>query len=131
MKETRYVKLAKSLFHTLVHSRIPLYLHRKSNHVFTVWQHITLLVIRQYENKSYRRFTDWLEETYYLQMFLQLSRISHYTTLQQKFTERIQNSLLEKVLQSFIVLSDIIHAFVGIDATGFKITTCVLNTIVK
>ncbi len=124
MKETRYVKLAKSLFHTLVHStRIPLYLHRKSNHVFTVWQHITLLVIRQYENKSYRRFTDWLEETYYLQMFLQLSRIPHYTTL-QKFTERIQNSLLEKVLQSFIVLSDIIHAFVGIDATGFKITTC-------
>jgi hypothetical protein len=46
LKETRYVKLAKSLFHTLVHSRIPLYLHRKSNPVFTVWQHITLLVIR-------------------------------------------------------------------------------------
>ena len=56
-------------------------------------------------------------------MFLQLSKIPHYTTL-QKFTERIQNSLLEKVLKSFIILSDIIHAFVGIDATGFIITTC-------
>jgi len=50
--------------------RIPLFLHRKSNHIFTVWQHIVLLlVIRQYEAKSYRLFVDWLvEEAYYLRM---------------------------------------------------------------
>jgi hypothetical protein len=28
--------------------------HRKSNHIFIVWQHIVLLVMRQYEGKSYR-----------------------------------------------------------------------------
>src|SRR6476619_4624286 len=48
--------------------RIPLFLHRKSNHIFTVWQHIVLLVIRQYEAKSYRLFVDWLVEAYYLRM---------------------------------------------------------------
>src|SRR5215469_4384408 len=46
---------------------------------------ITLLVIRQYEWKSYRLFVDWL--------VLQLSRIPHFTTL-QKFTKRISGTVL-------------------------------------
>ena len=33
-------------------------------------------------------FTDWLVKAYYLRLFLQLSKIPHYTTL-QKFTDRI------------------------------------------
>ncbi|HYA83690.1 MAG TPA: hypothetical protein VEH06_09625, partial [Candidatus Bathyarchaeia archaeon] len=51
-------------------ARIPLFLHRKSNHIFTVWQHMVLLVIRQYEGKSYRLFVDWLLEAYYLDYML-------------------------------------------------------------
>jgi hypothetical protein len=42
-----------------------LFLHRKSNHVFTIWQHLVLLTIRQYEGKSYRMFVEWLFEAYY------------------------------------------------------------------
>jgi hypothetical protein len=49
-----------------------------------------------------------------------LSRIPHFTTL-QKFTDRISNSLLEKIISSFIVISGTKHIF-GIDSTGFKIT---------
>ena len=41
-----------------------------------------------YEGKSYRMFVDWLVEAYYLRLFLQLSRIPHFTTL-QKFADRI------------------------------------------
>ena len=52
--------------------------------------------MRQYEGKSYRMFTDWLVEAYYLRLFLQLSKIPHYTTL-QKFTDRINIKVLEKV----------------------------------
>ena len=40
----------------------------------------------QYEGKSYRMFAEWLVEAYYLRMFLQLSHIPHYTTL-QNFSE--------------------------------------------
>ena len=79
----------------LRNARIPLFLCRKSNHIFTVWQHMVLLVIRQYEGKSYRMFSEWLVEAYYLRTFLQLSHIPHFTTL-QKFTERINGILLEK-----------------------------------
>ena len=60
-------------------------------------------------------------EAYYLRSFLRLSRIPHFTTL-QKFTDRIKNSLLEKIISSFIVISGTKHIFVGIDSTGFKIT---------
>ena len=109
------------MLRVLRYARIPLFLHRKSNHIFTVWQHMVLLVIRQYEAKSYRLFVDWLVEAYYLRMVLQLSHIPHFTTL-QKFTERISGTLLGKIISSFIILTKIGQLFVGIDSSGFKAT---------
>ena len=76
---------------------------------------------RQYEGKSYRMFTDWLVEAYYLRLFLQLSKIPHYTTL-QKFTDRINIMVLGKIISSFILFTGTRHIFTGIDSTGFKIT---------
>jgi hypothetical protein len=66
-------------------------------------------------------FADWLIEAYYLRLFLQLSRIPHYTTL-QKFTDRINIIILGKIISSFILFTGTRHIFTGIDATGFKIT---------
>ena len=87
-----------------------------------MWQHLVLLTIRQYEGKSYRMFVEWLVEAYYLRLFLGLSRIPHFTTL-QKFADRISNTLLEKIISSFIVISACTkHIFAGIDSTGFKMT---------
>src|SRR3989440_11040602 len=91
------------MLRVLRNARIPLFLCRKSNHIFTVWQHMVLLVIRQYEGKSYRMFSEWLIEAYYLRMFLQLSHIPHYSTL-QKFSCRINGTILEKIISSFILL---------------------------
>jgi hypothetical protein len=66
-------------------------------------------------------FTDWLVEAYYLRLFLQLSKIPHYTTL-QKFTDRINIMMLGKIVSSSILLTNTRYIFTGIDATGFKIT---------
>ena len=66
-------------------------------------------------------FTDWLGEAYYLRLFLQLSKIPHYTTL-QKFTDRINVVMLGKIISSFILFTGTRHIFAGIDSTGFKIT---------
>ena len=109
------------MLHVLRNARIPIFLHRKSNHIFTVWQHMVLLVIRQDQGKSYRMFSEWLVEAYYLRTFLQLSHVPHFTTL-QKFTERINGTLLEKIISSFIILTKIGQLFVGIDSSGFKAT---------
>ena len=112
------------MFRVLKKARIPLFLHIKSNHIFTVWQHIVLLVLRQYENKSYRMFSEWLVEAYYLRMSLQLSHIPHYTTL-QKFAARISGTILAKILSSFILLllNYVNSLFIGIiDSSGFKVS---------
>jgi hypothetical protein len=83
---------------------------------------LLLVMIRQYEGKSYRMFVDWIVEAYYLRMFLQLSHTPHYTTL-QKFAARINGTLLEKIISSFILLLiNIRKIFAGIDSTGFTIT---------
>ena len=123
LKESRYVRLANTMYRVLRNSRIPLVLHRKSNHVFTMWQHLVLLTIRQYEGKSYRMFTEWVVQAHYLRLFLGLSRIPHFTTL-QKFTDRINNALLGKIISSFIVISGTRRVFVGIDSKGFKKNSC-------
>src|SRR6478752_7817102 len=123
LKESRYVRLASTIYRVLRNSRTPLFLHRKSNHVFTIWQHlVVLLTIRQYEGKSYRMFAEWLFEAYYLRMFLQLSHTPHYTTL-QKFSSRINGTILAKIIiASFIILTGTRYVFAGIDSTGFKLT---------
>jgi Transposase DDE domain len=66
-------------------------------------------------------FDEWLVEAYYLRIFLQLSHIPHYTTL-QKFSSRISGTILEKIISSFMLLANIRKIFTGIDSTGFKIT---------
>src|SRR5436190_12663532 len=110
------------MFRILNKSRIPLFLHKKSNHIFTVRQQIVLLVLRQYENKSYRMFVEWLLEAYHLRMFMQLSHIPHYTTL-QKFAARVSDTILGRIISSFmLLLCNIRRLFIGIDSTGFKIT---------
>ncbi|HET7390920.1 MAG TPA: hypothetical protein VFJ51_08870, partial [Nitrososphaeraceae archaeon] len=116
MKESKYVKLAHTMLCILKNVRmLPLFIHRKSNHIFAVWQHLILLTIRQYNGKSYRMFTEWLVvEAYYLRMFLKLSRIPHFTTL-QKFTDRITGTI-----SSFILLTTSKQIFFGIDSSWFK-----------
>ena len=111
------------LFRVLNNSRIPLFLHKKSNHIFTSWQHITLLAIRQYEGKSYRMFVEWLVEAYYLRTFMRLSHVPHYSTL-QKFAARITGTILERIISSFILLLGNItrRLFIGRDLSGFKLS---------
>ena len=82
---------------------------------------MVLLTVRQYEGKSYRMFVEWLVEAYYLRLFLQLSCIPHFTTL-QKFADRINSTLLGKIIASFIILTGTRCIFAGIDSTGFKLT---------
>jgi len=65
-------------------------------------------------------FAEWLIEAYYLRIFMKLSHIPHYTTL-QKFAEKINGKLLWKIISSFIMLLNINRLFIGIDSSGFKL----------
>ena len=67
-------------------------------------------------------FTEWLVEAHYLRMFLKISRIPHFTTL-QKFMDRIAGTFLQRMISSFIIIiGKVNHIFFGIDSSGFKST---------
>ena len=119
MKPSRYVKMARTMMQIVKRARLPPYLHKTSNHVYTVWQHLILLVLRQYEAKSYRRFVDFLDECIGVQQFLGLSRIPHYTTI-QKAGARLSNGMLIRILESFVMHAKIKNIFAGIDSTGLS-----------
>ena len=110
--------MIRSMMQIIKRARVPPYLHRKSNHMYTVWQHLILLALRQYESKSYRMFIDFLDECIGVQQCLGLSAIPHYTTL-QKAAARLDVAMLQRILESFVIHARIKSVFAGIDATGF------------
>jgi hypothetical protein len=110
------------MFRILDHARIPLFLHKESNHIFTVLQHIVLLALRQYENKSYRMFVEWEMESYYLRIFMKLSHIPHYTTLQKFACCENKWYIIEDNFLIHILLLNINRLLIGIDSSGFKTT---------
>ncbi len=68
-------------------------LHPKSKHTFSIRQHIILLVLRQYESKSYESFVEWLEAATGIVLQLHLKTIPHFTIL-QKAAARISQAML-------------------------------------
>ncbi len=116
MKESRYVKLAKTMLDVLMTVKMPLYVYRKSNFIYTEWQHLILLTVSHYEEKSYRRLVELLYEGFYLRMYLQ--KVQYYATL-QKFAARLDGSTLQNIF-SFIILNKIRKLFLGIDVSGFR-----------
>lgn len=99
--------------------RVPFYLHNRSNHIFTLHQHIIMLVLRQYESKSYESFVEWLQASNNIVSMLGLDRIPHYTTL-QKVAARLSETLLHIAIGRFIGLVCPGKVFAGADATGFE-----------
>ncbi|MDE1863744.1 MAG: IS5 family transposase [Thaumarchaeota archaeon] len=87
--------------------------------MYTVWQHLILLTLRQYECKSYRRFVEFLQESFGMMQYLGLSKIPHYTTL-QKAAARLTHGILIKMLESFVMYCRIRKIFAGIDSTGLS-----------
>jgi len=119
MRPSRYIRMVQAMMSIIKRARIPPYMHRRSNHVYTVWQHLVLLVLRQYERKSYRRYFDFLHECVGVRQLLGLSKIPHYTTL-QKAAARLTHGILIRILESFVMHARIRKMFAAIDSTGLS-----------
>ena len=98
---------------------VPLFLHPKSKHTFSIHQHIVILVLRQYESKSYESMVEWLEVATEITQMIHLKTIPHFTTL-QKAAARLSDVLLHVAIGRFIQHACTGKIFAGIDATGFE-----------
>ena len=102
---------------------VPLFLYPKSKHTFSIHQHIILLVLRQYESKSYESFVEWLDVATEITLQLHLKTIPHFTTL-QKAAARLSDILLHVAIGRFIQMISPGKIFAGADATGFEDRHC-------
>ena len=117
--KNKYQRMIALMRQILRKMRVPFYLHNKSNHIFTLHQHIIMLVLRQYESKSYESFVEWLEVSDRVVQMLELKCIPHFTTLQKAAT-RISEILLHVAIGRFIGMVSPGRIFAGADATGFQ-----------
>ena len=119
--QNKLFKVVRGLKSRLGRLAVPLHRCRRSNHIFTQHQLLVLLVLRQWSGKSYREFCVLVEVCTALLEELGLRRLPHFTTL-QKFAQRVQQALLDRLLGSFADLVDgPLH--LAIDSTGFSCTS--------
>lgn len=120
-RESRYLKIVKSVFIVCRRQAIPLYSSKYSRKDFTIWQHIAILVMFQRIGKSYREFVDdWLSVSSAIVKALGLElKLPHYTTL-EKFGLRISSVLLERVMGGFLFLVRCRKQDLGADSTGMS-----------
>jgi hypothetical protein len=82
-----------------------------------------MLVLRQYESKSYESFVEWLHISSEITVMLGISIIPHFTTL-QKAAARLSDILLHVAIGRFIRIISPSKIFAGADATGFEERHC-------
>ncbi|MDE1767436.1 MAG: transposase, partial [Thaumarchaeota archaeon] len=78
-----------------------------------------MLVLRQYESKSYESFVEWLQVTTEVTQMLGIRNIPHFTTL-QKAAARLSSVMLHLAIGRFIGIVSPGKIFAGADATGFE-----------
>ena len=121
--KNKYQRMIALMRQILKKMHVPLYLYPKSKHVFSVHQHIIMLVLRQYESKSYESFVEWLHVSDGITAMLGINTIPHFTTL-QKAASRLSDVLLHVAIGRFIQITSPDKIFAGADATGFEDRHC-------
>ncbi len=96
-----------------------LFLHHKSQHTFSIHRYIALLVLRQYESKSYKGFVEWMHVSTQITLQLHLKTTPHFTAL-QKAAARISDAALHVAIGQFIGIASPGSILEGINATGFE-----------
>jgi hypothetical protein len=119
-KESRYIRIVRTVFNVCRRQCVPLYSSKFSRRDFTLWQHIALIVLMQRVRKSYREYVDdYLTTTEGLLRVLGLTKIPHFTSI-EKFLLRVPSTLLERVIGGFIGLTRIRSQVFAPDSSGFS-----------
>jgi len=100
-------------------AQIPLYTSRFSNKIFTNVQHLFLLVAKEHSKYGYRMFVESLYDSK-IPQYIGLRKIPHFTTL-QKFAQRLEAKLLNKLIFLTRHLFKEHGTFFGIDSTGMSL----------
>ena len=98
---------------------IPEYRTVKSNHIYSYWQKIVLLVLRQEEGMSWERFLARLPSYKATADVLGMKYIPDHTTM-EKFAKNVGRGHLDLIISGFSAAVGNEHLVLAIDGTGFS-----------
>ena len=116
----KYKKIINFVFELFRIAKLPLHSSYFSNKIYSNFQHLFLLIYKQYNKYTYEQLLTELANNKELRAYLGFhKRIPHYTTL-IKFAKRLPQILLDKLLLAFKELIPEPKE-VAIDATGINL----------
>jgi hypothetical protein len=117
--KNKYKKVADFCYELCRISGLMLYSHKFSKKLFTQFQHLFLLVYKQFRKFTYEELLTDLESNLELKVYLGLKKLPHYTTL-IKFAKRLSSKVLERLFSAFKnIISN--PKKVAIDSTGISL----------
>lgn len=100
-------------------AELPIYFSKFSNKLYSNFQHLWMLIYKQYRNFTYQELMEDLHSNPDLRQYLSLKNVPHFTTL-IKFAQKLPTSVLEKLLEVFTQMVKPAEK-IAIDATGFTL----------
>ncbi len=121
----KYKKVADFCYKLFRLAKIPIYASKYSNKLYTSFQHLFLLVYKQFRKFTYEELLTDLSSNNELRSYLAFRKLPHYTTL-IKFSKRLPMKILDKLVISFRKLISKPKR-VAIDATGITLDNASLH----
>ncbi len=115
----KYNKVADFCYELFQIAELPLYSSKFSKRKFSQFQHLFLLIYKQFRKFTYEELLTDLASNLNLRTYLGLNKLPHYTTL-IKFAQRLPLIVLDKLLLAFKKLIPTPKK-VAIDATGITL----------
>lgn len=117
--QNKYKKVADFCYELFRIAKLQLHSSRYSNKLYTQFQHLFLLVYKQFKKATYEELLTDLASNFQLRSYLGLVKLPHYSTL-IKFAKRLSAVTIHKLVDAF---KEIIPKpkKVAIDATGFSL----------
>jgi|TARA_B100000315_G_scaffold194276_1_gene184932 hypothetical protein len=116
---SKYKKLADFCYELFGEAGLLLHNSKYSNKLYTQYQHLFLLVYKQFRKFTYKELLEDLNDNITLRAYLGLNKLPNYTTL-IKFAQRLPSIVFDKLMGSFSKFIEQPEK-VAIDATGISL----------
>ena len=115
----KYKKVTDFCFELFRIVKLPLHSSKFSNKIYSNFQHLYLLVYKQFRKFTYEELLTDIADNGSLRAYLGLNKLPHYTTL-IKFAQRLPFKILEKLVLAFKQLIPKTRK-VTLDSTGISL----------
>ena len=98
--QSKFKKLADFCYELFGEAGLMIHKSKFSNRLYTQYQHLFMLVYKQFRKFTYKELLEDLSDNLTLRAYLGLNKLPNYTTL-IKFAKRIPSKIFDKLMDAF------------------------------